>query len=240
LTDFHSVGGIRVLMKKLEPLLKLSQKNVLGLTLGEFLKNIEYDDYQIIRNLEDPIDLEGGIAVLIGNLAPEGAVIKQSALSKNMMCHKGPAKVFECEEEVRDALLEDKIKEGDVLIIRNEGPKGSPGMRELSLPAAILIGKGLGDSVAMITDGRYSGATRGPCIGHVCPEAYEGGPIAIIRDGDIIEINLKDRRLNVLLSNDEINYRLSNWKRRENTIDKGFLNLYRRVVTSAKFGAYLE
>ncbi|MFW9951186.1 MAG: dihydroxy-acid dehydratase, partial [Candidatus Thorarchaeota archaeon] len=172
LTDFHNIGGIRVLMKKLESCLNLSTKTIFGISLGDFLKNVAYDDYQVVHDLNDPIEIEGGIAVLSGNLAPEGAIIKQSAISKDMRYHKGPAKVFESEEEVKEALLERKIKEGDVLIIRNEGPKGSPGMRELSLPAAILIGMGLGDSVAMITDGRYSGATKGPCIGHVCPEAF--------------------------------------------------------------------
>lgn len=240
LTEFHNAGGVKVLMKKLEPLLKLSSKNVLGLTLEEFLKNIVYDDYQIIRNLEDPIDLEGGIAVLSGNLAPDGAIIKQSALNKNMRYHKGPAKTFESEEEVRDALLENRVNKGDVLIIRYEGPKGSPGMRELSLPAAILVGMGLGDSVAMITDGRYSGATRGPCIGHVCPEAYEGGPIAIVKDGDIIEIDIENRSLNILISDDEINSRLKVWERVKPFTTKGYLNIYRKLVSSAKFGGFLE
>jgi len=240
LTEFHNAGGVKVLMKKLEPLLKLSSKNVSGLTLEEFLKNIAYDDYQIIRNLEDPIDLEGGIAVLSGNLAPDGAIIKQSALNKNMRYHKGPAKTFESEEEVRDALLENRVNKGDVLIIRNEGPKGSPGMRELSLPAAILVGMGLGDSVAMITDGRYSGATRGPCIGHVCPEAYEGGPIAIVKDGDIIEIDIENRSLNILISDDEINSRLKVWERVKPFTTKGYLNIYRKLVSSAKFGGFLE
>ena len=240
LTEFHNAGGVKVLMKKLEPLLKLSSKNVSGLTLEEFLKNIAYDDYQIIRNLEDPIDLEGGIAVLSGNLAPDGAIIKQSALNKNLRYHKGPAKTFESEEEVRDALLENRVNKGDVLIIRNEGPKGSPGMRELSLPAAILVGMGLGDSVAMITDGRYSGATRGPCIGHVCPEAYEGGPIAIVKDGDIIEIDIENRSLNILISDDEINSRLKVWERVKPFTTKGYLNIYRKLVSSAKFGGFLE
>ncbi|NHJ23134.1 MAG: dihydroxy-acid dehydratase [Candidatus Lokiarchaeota archaeon] len=240
LTEFHNAGGVKVLMKKLEPLLKLSSKNVSGLTLEEFLKNIIYDDYQIIRNLEDPIDLEGGIAVLSGNLAPDGAIIKQSALNKNMRYHKGPAKTFESEEEVRDALLENRVNKGDVLIIRNEGPKGSPGMRELSLPAAILVGMGLGDSVAMITDGRYSGATRGPCIGHVCPEAYEGGPIAIVKDGDIIEIDIENRSLNILISDDEINSRLKVWERVKPFTTKGYLSIYRKLVSSAKFGGFLE
>ena len=171
LTDFHEAGGVGVLMKKLSPLLDLSTKTVLGISLKDYLGLIEIKDYQIIRNLEDPISSEGGIAVLKGTLAPEGAIIKQSAVNSNMRKHEGPARVFESEEDVKDALLNGEVKEGDVLVIRYEGPKGSPGMREMSIPAAILVGMGLGDSVAMVTDGRYSGATRGPCIGHVCPEA---------------------------------------------------------------------
>ena len=239
LTEFHNAGGLRVLMKKLSKLLDLSTKNVLGLTLNDYLQLIEIKDYQIIRNLEDPIATEGGIAVLKGNLAPDGAIIKQSALSQKMRQHKGPAKVFECEEDVKEALLSNKIQEGDVLVIRYEGPKGSPGMRELSLPAAILVGMGLGDSVAMITDGRYSGATRGPCIGHVCPEAIEGGPIAIVQDGDFIEIDIDKRKLNLLISDEELNNRLKRWKRPEPKIKAGYLNFYRKHVSSAKDGAYL-
>jgi len=239
LTEFHNAGGVRVLMKKLSKLLDLSTKNVLGLTLKDYLELIEIEDYQIIRNLEDPIATEGSIAVLKGNLAPDGAIIKQSAVNLKMRQHKGPAKVFECEEDVKEALLSNKIQEGDVLVIRYEGPKGSPGMRELSLPAAILVGMGLGDSVAMITDGRYSGATRGPCIGHVCPEAIEGGPIAIVQDGDFIEIDIEKRKLNLLISDDELNERLKRWKRPEPKIKAGYLNFYRKHVSSAKDGAYL-
>ena len=144
------------------------------------------------------------------------------------------------EEDLKNSLMDGKIKEGDVLIIRYEGPKGGPGMRELSIPAAILIGMGLGNSVAMITDGRYSGATRGPCIGHVCPEAYEGGPIAIINTGDEIEIDLKNRQLNLLLSDEEINKRLQKWKKPTLKIEKGFLGIYRKLVSSVKNGAYLN
>jgi dihydroxy-acid dehydratase len=240
LTEFHEAGGIKVLMKKLSNLLNLSTKTVLGISLKEYLREIDYDDYQIIRNIEDPISSEGGIAVLKGNLAPEGAIIKQSAVSPRMRYHKGPAKVFESEEEIKNAFISKKIEEGDVLVIRYEGPKGAPGMRELSIPAAILVGMGLGDSVAMITDGRYSGATRGPCIGHVCPEAIEGGPIAIIKDGDEIEIDIDNRKLNVLISAIEIENRLIKWKRPEDKVKTGFLSIYKKLVSSAKYGAYLE
>jgi dihydroxy-acid dehydratase len=239
LSEFHKVGGVTVMMKKMEKLLDLSAMNVLGISLKEFLKDIKYDDYQIVRVLEDPISLEGGVAVLKGTLAPEGAIVKQSAVSSKMRKHTGSAKVFESEEEVQEALLSNKIEKGDVLVIRYEGPKGSPGMRELSLPAAILVGMGLGESVAMITDGRYSGATRGPCIGHVCPEAYEGGPIAIVQDGDMIEIDIDNKELNLLLSSEEIRERLKRWEKPEPKIKKGYLSLYSKIVCSAKYGAYL-
>ncbi|MFX1425894.1 MAG: dihydroxy-acid dehydratase [Promethearchaeota archaeon] len=240
LTEFHEAGGVGVLMKKLSSILDLSTKNVLGISLEEYLDSIEIDDYQIIRNFEDPIDFEGGIAVLKGSLAPEGALVKQSAISTKMRYHKGPSKVFDCEENLKEALIEGSVKEGDVLVIKYEGPKGSPGMRELSIPAAILVGMGLGDSVAIITDGRFSGATRGLCIGHVCPEAIEGGPIAIIQDGDEIEIDIDNRKLEVLISESEIEKRIKKWKKPEEGIKTGYLSIYKKIVSSAKYGAYLQ
>ncbi|MFW9817993.1 MAG: dihydroxy-acid dehydratase [Candidatus Thorarchaeota archaeon] len=240
ISEFHEAGGVKVLMKKLSKLLNLATKTVLGNTLKDYLENVEYNDYHIIRNMEDPISNEGGIAVLKGSLAPEGAIIKQSAVTPKMRYHKGSAKVFESEEELSKALISKNVKEGDVLIIRYEGPKGAPGMRELSIPAALLIGMGLGDSVAMITDGRYSGATRGPCIGHVCPEAIEGGPIAIIKDGDEIEIDIDNRKLDILISTTEIEKRLREWKKPEEKVNTGYLSIYKKLVTSAKYGAYLK
>ena len=240
LSEFHESGGVKVLMKKLSTLLDLSTLNVFGETLEQYLTKVESVEYQIIRELNDPISTEGGIAVLNGTLAPEGAVIKQSAVNINIRYHKGFAKVFESEEDLKEALMNDTIKEGEVLVIRYEGPKGGPGMRELSIPAAILMGMGLGDSVAMITDGRYSGATRGPCIGHVCPEAYNGGPISIVQDGDEIEIDLENRQLNLLVSEEEVKKRLKTWKKPEIRIMKGYLNIYRKLVSSAKYGAYLD
>jgi len=240
LTEFHEAGGVGVLMKKLSSILDLSTKNVSGITIENYLDSIEINDYQIIRNFEDPIELEGGIAVLTGNIAPEGAIVKQSAIIPNMRYHKGPARVFNCEEEVRDALIDGRVKKGDVLVVKYEGPKGSPGMRELSIPAAILVGRGLGDSVAIITDGRFSGATRGPCIGHVCPEAMEGGPIAIVQDGDEIEIDIDNRKLEILISESEIEKRLKKWIKPEERIKTGYLSIYRKIVSSAKYGAYLH
>lgn len=240
LSEFHEAGGVKVLMKKLSKLLDLSSRTVLDLNLKEYLDNVEFKDYQIIRNLEDPISSEGGIAVLKGNLAPEGAIIKQSAIDPDMRYFKGSAKVFESEEDLKDSLLSKQVKEGDVLVIRYEGPKGSPGMRELSIPAAILVGMGLGNSVAMITDGRYSGATRGPCIGHICPEAIEGGPIAIVQDGDLIEIDIDNRKLDLLIPQEEIDRRLSVWEKPEKLFKNGYLSIYQKIVSSAKYGAYLQ
>jgi dihydroxy-acid dehydratase len=239
LTEFHNVGGVKVLMKKLSPLLTLNTKMVIGKSLKDYLDEIEYEENFIIRERNNPIEPQGGIAILRGNLAPEGAVVKQSAIDEKMRHHKGAAKVFESEEEVKEALMNNQVKEGDVLVIRYEGPKGSPGMRELSIPAAILVGMGLGDSVAMVTDGRYSGATRGPCIGHVCPEAIEGGPIAIVKDGDMIEINVDERLLNILIPQSEIDERLENWSPPEPNITTGYLNIYRKIVSSSKYGAHL-
>jgi dihydroxy-acid dehydratase len=238
ISDFHDAGGVLALMKKLSSALDLSVKNVLGLTLKDLIEIVNIEDYQIIRNFEDPIASEGGIAVLKGNLAPEGAIIKQSAVNPKMRHHKGAAKVFESEEEVKEALLSGNVKEGDILVIRYEGPKGSPGMRELSIPAAILVGMGLGESVAMITDGRYSGATRGPCIGHVCPEAIEGGPIAVVKNGDLIEIDIDNRKLELLISEQELKDRLRIWKPPEPKITSGYISTYRKIVGSAKYGAH--
>ncbi len=240
LTEFHDAGGVKALMKKLSNLLNLTTINVFGETLEDYLKKVEVKEYQIIRELNDPISPEGGIVVLKGNLAPEGAVVKQSAVNNDMRYHKGFARVFESEEDLKSALMNNEIKKGEVLVVRYEGPKGGPGMRELSIPAAILIGMGLGDSVAIITDGRYSGATRGPCIGHVCPEAYEGGPISIVQNGDEIEIDLENRQLSLLVSDEEVKERLRNWKKPTLKIESGYLSIYRKVVTSAKNGAYLD
>ncbi|TXT67328.1 MAG: Dihydroxy-acid dehydratase [Promethearchaeota archaeon] len=240
LTDFHKAGGVKRIMKRLSSLLDLSPITVEGKPLKHVLSKIESKESSVIRTLKHPLENEGGIAVLRGTLAPEGAIVKQSAISSRMKTHTGPAVVFNSEEEVKEALYSKEVKRGDILVIRYEGPKGSPGMRELSIPAAMLVGMGLGESVAMITDGRYSGATRGPCIGHVCPEAYEGGPIAIVKNGDMIEIDIENRRLNLLLSKQEIEKRFNNWKPLEPKIRTGYLNIYRQTVSSAKEGAYLK
>ncbi len=240
LTDFHEAGGVYGVLKNLQEKLFLDVPTVTGKTIRENIQEVSWIDTEIIHPLTQPLAPEGGLAILKGSLAPEGALVKQSAVNPSMLVHEGTAKIFESEEEVKDALMDKNIEPGEVLIIRNEGPKGGPGMRELSLPAAILIGMGLGDSVAMITDGRYSGATRGPCIGHVCPEAVEGGPIAIVENGDRIRIDIPNRQLDLLLSSEEIQSRLKHWKKPRKKQYKGFLAHYTEHVSSARYGAVLK
>ena len=240
LIDLHTTGGVPAVLKTLLPLLSPDAPTVDGRTIGEIASTARILRDDVLVPLDSPLAPQGGIAVLRGNLAPDGAVVKQSAVAPAMMRHVGPARVFESEEEVRDSLMARDIKPGDVLVIRNEGPRGGPGMRELSIPAALLIGMGLGESVAMITDGRYSGATRGPCIGHVCPEAYLGGPIAAVCEGDLIEIDIPNRILNVLVADEEIARRLAGWHPRQPAVTRGFLGLYSRNVGQASRGAVLE
>jgi dihydroxy-acid dehydratase len=240
LLDFHEAGGIPALMKEMETILELDLPSVTCATIRENLSSAIVARHEVIHSLDDPISSEGGIAVLYGNLAPKGAVVKQSAVNPKMMVHSGSAKVFDSEEDVREYMSSKQVQSGDVLVIRYEGPKGGPGMRELSIPAALLIGMGLGDSVAMITDGRYSGASRGPCIGHVCPEAVEGGPIALVQDGDIIDIDIPNRRLEIRLSETELQKRKANWIPKSPKVHGGFLDIYRKIVSGADEGAVLK
>ena len=237
--DLHAAGGIPAVLNVLSPLLAGDAMTVDGRTIGQIAAAATVLCDDVLHPLAAPLAPEGGIAVLRGTLAPDGAVVKQSAISPAMLHHTGPARVFESEEEVRDSLMARSIRPGDVLVIRNEGPAGGPGMRELSIPAALLVGMGLSDSVAMISDGRYSGATRGPCIGHVCPEAYAGGPIAAVREGDLIEIDIPGRRLNLLVATEEVARRLAEWQPRRPAITTGFLGLYSRIVGPANRGACL-
>ena len=239
LLDFHEAGGVPAVMKEMENLLVLDLPTVTCRTLRENLSHVCVTRREVIHSPSDPLAPEGGIAILYGSLAPKGAVVKQSAVNPKMLAHSGPAKVFDCEEDVRDYMSSKRVQPGDVLVIRYEGPKGGPGMRELSIPAALLIGMGLGDSVAMITDGRYSGASRGPCIGHVCPEAAEGGPIALIQDGDIVDIDIPDRRLDICVSESELEERRSKWKPKPYEARQGFLELYSKLVSGADEGAVL-
>jgi dihydroxy-acid dehydratase len=237
--DLHAAGGIPAVLNVLLPLLDGGAPTADGRTVGQIAEQAHVLRDDVLHPLDAPLAAEGGIAVLHGSLAPDGAAVKQSAMAPSMLRHIGPARVFESEEEVRDSLTARAIQPGDVLVIRNEGPAGGPGMREMSIPAALLVGMGLGESVAMITDGRYSGATRGPCIGHVCPEAYAGGPIALVHEGDLIEIDVPGRRLNLLVPEEELARRFAEWRPRQPAVTTGFLGLYSRIVGSAGRGALL-
>ena len=242
-SDLHRVGGVRAVVRELMRggLIHPSAPTISGRSIGELAGEVERrpGDEEVIRPIESPLAPEGGIAVLYGNLAPEGAVVKRSAVVPGMLIHSGPARVFDSEEEVRNGLMRGGVEAGDVLVIRYEGPVGGPGMRELSIPAAMLVGMGLSEEVAMVTDGRYSGATRGPCIGHVSPEAALKGPIAAVRDGDVIHIDIPARKLEVELTEREIERRLENWRPPRKEV-KGFLRIYRRLVGSAVYGARLS
>jgi dihydroxy-acid dehydratase len=238
-SDLGRAGGVAALLKRLAPLLELDGPTAYGLPLSQVAGRATIEDSVILRPLDDPLAPQGGIAVLYGNLAPEGAVVKTSGVSPAMHHHIGPARVFDCEQDVQECLLGGRVLPGDVLVVRYEGPRGGPGMRELSLPAAILVGMGLSDSVAMVTDGRFSGATRGPCVGHVCPEAALGGPLAAVSDGDIIEIDIVNRTLDVRLSKDELTARMADWTPPAQEVPPGFLRLYAARVGPASQGAVL-
>jgi dihydroxy-acid dehydratase len=195
---------------------------------------------EVIHTMDNPVHKEGGIAVLTGNLAPDGAVVKAAGISANMMVHQGPAKTFDSEEDAMKAILNKKIQKGDIVVIRYEGPKGGPGMREMLTPTASIAGMGLSESVALITDGRFSGATRGPCIGHVSPEAATGGPIGLLKDGDIIEIDVPKRKLNVKLSDGELAKRAKSWTAKEPNVKTGYLVRYSQMVEPAHKGSILK
>ncbi len=237
--DFDAAGGVPAALNVLKSKLK-SSPTVSGKDIIEIAKSAKVKDSDVIRGLDNPYHKEGGMAVLKGSLAPNGSVVKQSAVSEKAMKFEGKARVFESEETAMKEIMAKKIKPGDVVVIRYEGPKGGPGMREMLSPTAAIAGMGLAESVALITDGRFSGGTRGPCIGHVSPEAALGGPIAIVADGDIIVIDIPARKLNLKLSEKEIKQRLSKWKAPEPKIKTGWLARYQKMVTSANEGAILE
>jgi dihydroxy-acid dehydratase len=240
--DLWRAGGIQAVLKELSEnnLLVLDALTVTGKTVGENIREVTVRDREIIRAYSNPYNQEGGIAVLYGNLAPHGAVIKQSAVSEKMLYHKGPARVFDSEEETVEAILSGMINHGDVVVIRYEGPKGGPGMREMLLATSTLVGSGFGESVALVTDGRFSGATRGPAIGHVSPEAMEGGPMAVVRDGDIIEIDIRNRTLTVDVDEKEMERRLEAWNPPEPKVKKGYLMRYSHLASSAATGAVMR
>jgi len=240
--DLNEAGGIPAVLAELskKDLLCLDLMTVTGSKMGENIKGKSILNPEVIRPLDNPYSHKGGLAILKGNIAALGAVVKEAAVAPEMLCHKGPARVFESEEECCQALVDGKINKGDVIVIRYEGPKGGPGMREMLTPTAMVAGLGLDKDVALITDGRFSGATRGASIGHVSPEAAEGGPIAAVREGDIIEIDIPNCSLNVLVSDEEMKVRLASWQEREPRVKKGYLARYTKLVTSASTGAVLK
>lgn len=240
--DLYAAGGIRAVMSELNKknLLNLNCITATGKTVGENIENAKVLDYSVIKHIEEPYSQTGGIAVLKGNLAPDGAVVKRSAVLKEMLVHKGPAKVFNSEEEAIEAIMGKKIVEGDVVVIRYEGPKGGPGMREMLSPTSAICGMGLDTSVALITDGRFSGATKGAAIGHVSPEAAEGGNIALVEDGDIISIDITNGNLDLLVSDEELAKRRSNLKPVEPKVKEGYLARYAKLVSSASSGALFK
>lgn len=236
--DLHEAGGIPGVLKTIESKIHTDSITCNGKNIKENIEDVEVKNTGVIRTIENPVHDEGGIAILKGNLAPNGSVIKQAAVENDMMYHKGPAKVFNSEEESVEAIFNGKIVEGDIVVIRCEGPKGGPGMREMLNPTSAIMGLGI-KNVALITDGRFSGGTRGPCVGHVSPEAMSGGPIGGLIDGDIIEIDIKNRKINVDLSDDEIKERIANSDLPKRKI-KGWLNIYQKSVSSADKGAILR
>ncbi len=240
--DLNEAGGVYAVMNELSKknLLNLDLITATGKTVGENIKNCKNLDPDVIRPIDNPFSESGGIAVLKGNLAPDTGVVKRSAVAPEMLKHEGPARVFDCEEDAIAAIRGGKIVSGDVVVIRYEGPKGGPGMREMLNPTSAIMGMGLGSSVALITDGRFSGASRGACIGHVSPEAAVGGNIALVEEGDIIQIDINANSLNFAVSDEELEARRAKWQPREPKITTGYLSRYVTMVTSGNRGAILE
>lgn len=240
--DLNEAGGVYAVMNELNKkgLLHTECMTVTGKTVGENIKDCVNLNPEVIRPIDNPYSQTGGLAVLKGNLAPDGGVVKRSAVVEEMMVHEGPARVFDCEEDAIAAIKGGKIVEGDVVVIRYEGPKGGPGMREMLNPTSAIAGMGLGSSVALITDGRFSGASRGASIGHVSPEAAVGGPIALVEEGDIISINIPELKLEIKVSDEEMQARKAKWQPREPKVTTGYLARYAAMVTSGNRGAVLE
>lgn len=241
--DLHEAGGVSAVLHELakkEGTLHLDTLTVTGKTLGENIAGCEVKDYNVIRPIDSPYSETGGLAVLFGNLAPDGAIIKTGGVQDGITRHEGPAIVFDSQEEALEGIASGKIKPGHVVVIRYEGPKGGPGMPEMLAPTSQIVGMGLGTKVALVTDGRFSGASRGISVGHVSPEAAEGGPIAFIENGDIIEIDIKNRTINVKLSDEELERRKANWKGFEPKVKTGYLARYSKLVTSASTGGIMK
>ena len=240
--ELEDAGGIRAVMAEINKLglLDTSLMTVTGKTVAENIAGARILNPEIIHSVENPISREGGIAVLKGNLAPDGSVVKRAAVAPEMMQHKGKARVFDCEEDALNAIYAGKINPGEVVVIRYEGPKGGPGMREMLNPTSAIMGSGLGNCVALITDGRFSGATRGAAIGHVSPEAAVGGPIALLEEGDIIDIDITNNRISVEVSDEELARRRALWKPRAPRVTTGYLSRYAKQVSSGMKGAVLS
>jgi len=240
--DLNEAGGVYAVMKELSDigLINNDCMTITGQTIGENIKNSVNRNPEVIRPVDNPYTKTGGLAVLKGNLAPDGSVVKRSAVDEKMLVHEGPARVFDCEEDAIDAIKGGKIKEGDVVVIRYEGPKGGPGMREMLNPTSAIVGMGLGATVALITDGRFSGASRGAAIGHVSPEAAVGGPIALVHEGDMISIDIPNLSIELKVSDEELEARRKEWKPKEPSITTGYLKRYCALVESGAKGAILK
>jgi len=241
--DVEQAGGIPAILKELsriDGLLDLSTPTVTGKTLGANIKSVKIKDEQVIHTIENAYSQKGGLFVLRGNLAPDGAVIKAAGVDPKMLVHEGPAVIFDSQEEACEGILGGKVKPGNVVVIRYEGPRGGPGMQEMLSPTSYIMGQGLGDKVALITDGRFSGGTRGACIGHISPEAAEGGPIGLLREGDIVSIDIPNHKLEVKLSDDELNARKSSFQPKEPKVKTGYLSRYSVFASSASTGAILR
>ena len=241
--DVDAAGGIHAIMKEISQIsgvLNTGLRTVTMKTVGDNIRDAAVSDREVIRSLENPYSPSGGLAILFGNLAPLGSVVKTGAVDPAMMTHQGPAVIFDSQEEACQGILDGKVKAGNVVVIRYEGPRGGPGMQEMLAPTANIMGMGLGEKVALITDGRFSGGTRGACIGHVSPEAAAEGPIGLLKNGDIIEIDIPNRKLQVRLSDDEMTKRRAEWKPRPPKINTGWLQRYAKMVTSANTGAVLS
>jgi len=240
--DVHEAGGIPAILKELtrKKILNENCMTVTGKTIGENIKDAEIKNEKVIRRSENAYSQKGGLSILFGNLAPEGGVVKIGAVEEKMLVHRGPARIFESQEEAMAGILNHEVQAGDVVVIRYEGPKGGPGMPEMLSPTSAIMGLGLGDKVALLTDGRFSGGTRGACIGHISPEAASKGPIAALKNGDIISIDIPNNKLNVELSDEEIQKRLKELPEFEKKIKKGYLARYSKMVTSASKGAVFE
>jgi len=237
--DIHQAGGVPAILHEIKDVLHLDRPTVTGKTLGETIQGKTIQDHDVVRPIDNPHTVTGGLSILFGNLAPEGGVIKTGGVAASMRKHVGPARIYESQEATMAAIMAQEIQAGDVIVTRYEGPQGGPGMQEMLSPTSALMGMGLVDSVALITDGRFSGGTRGTCIGHVSPEAAARGPIAALQDGDIIEIDLDARTLNVQLSDEEIAARLAALPPFETQNPSSWLRRYARMVTSASTGAVL-